>query len=152
MTQAQNTAAAEKKAAPKSTPKRRVKTPPKQAQAAPEPKVNTHVAAGINVNRYTGISKFVNNNRRVKVLLGVTRDKLTDRSAQGLYALRETYGGKTFQPRGFDNGVLRDLLAMGLIEADGGSKQTIDGAPYLVDGAKPVQFKVTSAGAAYGKA
>ena len=140
------------KTAPKAAPKRRVKTPTKKVEAAPKPKVNTHVEAGIDIGRYTGPSKFVNGNRRVKVLMGVTRDKLTDRAASGLYALRDCYGTKAWEPKGFDNGILRDLLAMGLIEAQGGSKQTIDGAPYLVDGSKPVAFKITSAGAAYGKA
>ena len=144
----------EKNVEKKAAPKRRIKTPaaaPK-VEAASKPKVNTHVEAGIKVSRYTGPSTFVNGNRRVKVLLAGKVDKLSDRKAQGLYALRECYGSKTWEPKGFDNGILRDLLAMGLIEASGGSKQTIDGAPYLVDGASPVAFKITSAGMAYGKA
>lgn len=154
MTQAteKKTTAAAKKTAPKAPAKRRIKTPAKKVEAAAAPKVNTHVAAGINVQRYTGPSKFVNGNRRVKVLLGQTRDKLSDRSAQGLYALRECYGSKPFEPKGFDNGVLRNLLAMGLIKAEGGSKQVIDGASYLVDGAKPVVFTINEQGMAYGKA
>ena len=141
-----------KAAAPKAAPKRRVKTPAKKAEAAPAPKVNRHVEAGIKVARYTGPSSFVNGNRRVKVLTGVTRDKLTDRAASGLYALRDCYGNGAWEPKGFDNGILRDLLAMGLIKPAGGQTQTIDGAPYLVDAAKPVTFTITAEGMAYGKA
>lgn len=142
-----------KTAAQKTAPKRRVKTPAKEkVAAAPAPKVNRHVEAGIKVARYTGPSSFVNGNRRVKVLTGVTRDKLTDRAASGLYALRDCYGNGAWEPKGFDNGILRDLLALGLIKPAGGQTQTIDGAPYLVDAAKPVTFTITEAGMAYGKA
>lgn len=147
MTQIVKQTPAEKKA-----PKRRVKTPPKKAAAASAPKVNTHVAAGIKTNRYTGPSSFVNGNRRVKVLQGITRDKLTDRAASGLYALRECYGNGKWEPKGFDNGILRDLLAMGLIEATGGQTQVIDGSQYLIDAAQPVVFSITKTGMAYGKA
>lgn len=139
-------------AAQKTAPKRRVKTPPKvKVEAAPKPRTNAHVEAGINVQRYTGPSKFVNGNRRVKVQLGGRTD-VTDRAAQGLYALRECYGDKAWEPKGFDNGILRRLLGQGLIKAEGGQKQTIDGLPYLVDGAQPVRFTLTAEGMAYGKA
>jgi hypothetical protein len=86
------------------------------------------------------------------VLLNGKGDKLPDRKAQALYALRQAYGTKPWTPKGFDNGILRDLLAMKLVEYKGGSKQTLDGLPYLVDGATPVQFTITAAGMAYGKA
>jgi hypothetical protein len=54
---ATTTTATEKKAAPK----RRIKTPTEKAavKAAPEPKVNVHVQAGIT------LSTYVNANRRV---------------------------------------------------------------------------------------
>jgi len=156
--------------APKTPPKRRInagvkKAPaskssvkketaakaPAKAKAAPEPKVNSHVEAGLNFQRYTGPSKFINGNRRVRVQVG-GRTAITDRAAQGLYALRECYGSKAFQPKGFDNGILRRLLGEGLITASGGKKETIDGLPYLIDGEKPVTFKITAKGMGYGKA
>lgn len=141
---------------PQKRPARNVKTKTKSAApAAKQPKAvktNTHIEAGVDVGRYTGVSSFVNSNRPVKVLVGVTRTNLTDRAASGLYALRETYGNKTWNPRGFDNGILRDLVAMKLIQPTGGQTQTINGSSYLVDGAKPVQFALTAEGMAYGKA
>lgn len=144
------------KTAPKRT--RKVKTPPKaKVAAAPKPKqpqVNPHVEAGINVARYTGPSSFVNSNRKVKIMLGreVPPSKLTDRAKAGLYALRDSYAGKQFAPRGFDNGILRDLLGAGLINLSGGDQQTIDGTAYMLDGEKPVMVKITSAGLQHGKA
>ena len=139
--------------APKKTPaKKRVKPQvAKKVEAAPAPKINTHVAAGIKATRYTGPSSFINGNRRVKVQLG-GRTEVTDRAAKGLYALRECYGDKPWTPKGFDNGILRRLLGQGLIKASGGTKSTIDGLPYLIDGAQPVSFTITAEGMKHGKA
>ena len=82
----------------------------------------------------------------------VAAAKVTTRAQKGLYALRKTYADKAFNPRGFDNGILRDLLGAGLITVSGGQKQVIDGKEYMIDGDKPVAAKLTAAGMAYGKA
>lgn len=141
---------------------RKVKTASKKttvaAAAAPtktkEPQVNPHIAAGISLARYNGPSSFVNSNRKVKVMLGreVSPSKVTSRAQAGLYALRDTHGGKQFTPMGFDNGILRDLLGAGLIDLSGGAKQTIDGKEYMLDAETPVVAKITAKGMAYGKA
>lgn len=150
--------ATKKTAATKRTVKTRTKgsAPAKQARAPKErqPQVNSHVEAGINVNLYDGPSSFVNGNRKTKIMLGreVAASKVTTRAQKGLYALRNTYGQKAFNPRGFDNGILRDLLGAGLITVSGGQKVTTDGHEYMVDGSQPVSVKITAAGMAYGKA
>lgn len=136
---------------------RKVKTTAKNAAAptkAKAPQMNPHIAAGISLARYKGPSSFVNSNRKVKVMLGreVAPAKVTSRAQSGLYALRDTHGGKQFTPMGFDNGILRDLLGAGLISLSGGQKQTIDGKEYMVDAETPVVAKITAKGMAYGKA
>lgn len=146
--------------APKKTTRkvttRKSTTAKPEVAAAPksEKQVNSHIEAGINVSRYTGPSSFVNGNRKPKVMLGRAVDaaNLTARAQSGLYALRDCYGNKKFQPRGFDNGILRDLAGAGLITLSGGQKQTIDGKEYMVDGASAVQVTLTAAGMSYGKA
>lgn len=126
----------------------------KVAAAPKEPQVNPHIAAGVSLARYKGPSSYVNSNRSVKVMLGVrlAPSKLTSRSQGGLYALRDSYKDQPFLPKGFDNGILRNLTAAGLISLTGGQKSTIDGKDYMVDGDKPVKAKITAAGMAYGKA
>ena len=134
-------------------PKRSAKAPVETKQAtnaAREPWVNPHIKAGIDVSRYEGLSKFVNGNRRPKVAIDTRR--VTGRAAKGLYALRDCYGTKAFQPRGFDNGLLARLLSEGMIAPHGGTKATIDGAEYLIDGDTPLTFTVTAKGMAHGKA
>lgn len=140
---------------PKANPAKKTaaKKPETKAADAPkkrEPWVNPHTEAGIDVARYDGLSKFINGNRKPKVAIDTRR--VTDRAAKGLYALRDCYGSKEFQPRGFDNGLLARLLSEGMIEPIGGTKQTIDGAEYLVDGAEPLRFRITKAGMEHGKA
>lgn len=128
-------------------------TPAKGDTEKPK-QVNAHVEAGIDVRMYDGPSTFVNGNRKTKIMLGreVAASKVTTRAQKGLYALRQTYGDKAFNPRGFDNGILRDLVGAGLITVSGGQKQVIDGKEYMIDGDKPVAAKLTAAGMQYGKA
>lgn len=141
-----------------SAAKRNVKAAPVKkttAKAADAPKsVNSHLEAGINVRRYNGPSTFVNANRKTKIMLGreVVPAKLTSRAQAGFYALRDCYAQDSFNPKGFDNGILRDLVGAGLISLSGGQKSTIDGTDYMMDGAKSVIAKITAAGMAYGKA
>jgi hypothetical protein len=124
------------------------------AVAAPAPKVNAHLAAGVNAAAYEGLSSFVNLDRRtkVRVLPAAAPDNLTDRQQKALYALRNCYGAKTFVSRGIDNGVIRDLAAMGLLNLSGGTDTTINGHPYKIDGEKPLAAIFTKEGLAYGKA
>jgi hypothetical protein len=138
----------------KTTTKTAAKTAAKKAPAEKKAAVNTHVEAGIEVQRYTGPSKFVNANRKPQIRLGVeaVAAKITDRQRQGLYALRDCYGGAAFAPRGFDNGILSMLIGAGLLSFTGGMQAVINGTSYQVDGDKPVRLKITAAGAAYGKA
>jgi len=137
-------------AKPVSTPK----AEPKVAAAPKQSQTNPHVDAGIRTDRYAGTSSFVNGNRKVKILLGreVPPSRLTGRAQAGFYALRELYKDNVFQPRGFDNGILRDLAGAGLISLTGGQEASIDGNTYKVDGAQPVKIKITAAGQSYGKA
>lgn len=118
------------------------------------PQVNPHIAAGVSLNRYKGPSSYVNSNRAVKIMIkdGVAASKLTSRAQGGFYALRDSYKEGAFQAHGFDNGILRDLVASGLVNTSGGQKTVIDGKDYITDGAKPVTLKITAAGMAYGKA
>jgi hypothetical protein len=124
----------------------------KVTKAAPAPKVNEHVANGVTTSTYPGLSGFLNANRRVKIMAIPARDTgtMTDRMQKSLYAMRKAYTGQHFNARGWDNGVLRDLAASGLISLSGGITDTIDGKTYMLDGEKPVQVFVTKAGAAYG--
>lgn len=123
-------------------------------QSAPAPKVNAHIEAGVDVTAYTGDSSFVNANRKARVLVksGKAAGDLTERCQKSLYALRKAYGSKSFGAKGFDNGVLRDLNAAGLIALSGGQEQTSDGKTYMLDGATPLTVKITAAGQKYGVA
>lgn len=156
MTTSTNKTTAPKRTRKVSVPKKDVPAAAKVAapKAEKAPMVNPHVAAGVSLNRYKGPSSYINSNRAVKVMLkdGVSASKLTSRAQGGFYALRDSYKDGSFQAHGFDNGVLRDLVAAGLITASGGQKSTIDGKEYITDGAKPVTLKITPAGMAYGKA
>jgi len=143
------------KKAPAKT-RRKVVTPKATKAAAPakEAKTNAHLDAGVNVSLYKGMSTFVNGNRKPQIATDVEADtsKMTDRRRAGLYALRDAYGEKTFRPRGFDNRILAVLIGAGLVSATGGTKETINGIEYLVDGDKPITLKLTTAGQTYGKA
>ena len=143
--------------APKTPAAVKAKPAPKKVssapKAAPAPKVNEHIANGVTPSTYTGLSSFLNANRRVKVRVIPTRDtgSMSDRMQKSLYAMRQAYAGKHFNARGWDNGVLRDLAAAGLISLSGGQEDIIDGHTYKIDGEKPLQVLVTKAGADYGK-
>lgn len=141
----------------KSTASKVVKPKPVKAEAPKEPaapKVNPHIEAGIDLNLYSGLSKYVNANRKVAVRQDVvaTVNDMTDRMQKGLYALRRAYGSKQWVAKGFDNGILAHLAAAGLIELTGGHVQVIDGHPKLTDGTEPVRGKITAAGMKYGVA
>jgi hypothetical protein len=137
----------------KATAAKAVVKPTKQAaeKAAPKPKVNEHVAAGVDFAKYSGTSKTANGNRKVKIMLRPYEKDLSERMQKTLYSLREKYGDKPFIARGLDNGVLRDLAGAGLILLHGGQKQSIDGHDYMTDGATPVTVKLSAAGNRYGK-
>ena len=145
---------ATKPAPAKADAKPAVKPKPVKADAPKEPKtlVNEHVVAGLDVDLYPGLSKFVNANRKVKIMTGVSRDtgSLTDRMKAGLYALRKAYSGRGWKARGFDNGILGELAGAGLIEFSGGIVEKTDGHDYLMDGAQPVVGKITAKGMKYG--
>lgn len=151
-------------------PKRQIKSPATKAPAAAKPAVkpkpvkadapkvekpvaqNAHVAAGLDIALYPGLSKYVNANRKVAVREDVvaTTDDMTDRMKKGLYALRKAYGNKAWIVRGFDNGIIAHLASAKLIELIGGHTQMIDGHPKLTDGEKPVTARVTNLGMKYG--
>ncbi len=126
------------------------------AKIAKKPAVNMHVEAGINVSAYSGLSSFVNKNRKPLIASDVTRTvaQLTTRMQKCFYAMRDVYGTKAFAPRGIDNRILADLRAAGLIthKAKSGSTSSINGTAYLIDGATPLAFTISAAGAKYGKA
>jgi hypothetical protein len=78
--------------------------------------------------------------------------KLPDRKRKALYKLRKGYEGRQFSGAYLDAGIMKVLLAAGLVSASGGQKVTRDGKTYLVDGETPVTMKLTSAGLKYGTA
>lgn len=146
-------------AAKKTTAPAKAKAKPSgKVSAAPakSSQVNPHIEAGLDASLYDGPSSYVNGNRSTKIMLGreVPASRITSRAQRGLYALRSSYKGEAFNPRGFDNGVLRDLLGAGLVARVGssGQEQTINGKAYLLDGDRPVQLRVTAEGLTYGKA
>jgi len=152
----EKTTAPKKEKTVKEAKARKIKTggAAKEAVAAKSPQVNQHIAGGLNTGRYKGPSNYVNGNCKTKIMLGREVDvaKLTSRAQAGFYALRDCYKANQFEPRGFDNGILRDLVGAGLITVSGGQKQTIDGKEYMLDGAQPVKVKITAAGMSYGTA
>lgn len=133
-----------------------VKAKPTKAEApkVAEPKVHAHIAAGVDVTMYAGLSSFINATRKVGVRTDVTAgvDDMTDRMQKGLYALRKAYGDKVWGVKGFDNGILAHLASAKLITLSGGHTQVIDGHPKLTDGETPVKAKITAAGMKYGVA
>ena len=145
------TGGAAKKVIAKSATTTKSATP---AKAASAPKVNLHREAGVNADLYGGPSGMFNNNRKAAIMDAPARatGSLTERHQKGLYALRGKYGETAFVAKGFDNGILRDLKAAGLISVSGGVTETINGSNYHIDGETPVKVKITKAGAAYGRA
>jgi len=142
---------------PTTTPKV-VKAKPAMIKAvtekqAPAPKVNQHVEAKVSVGDYSGLSSMINSNRKTAIMVAPARatGSLTERHQKSLYALRKAYGDKPFGAKGFDNGILRDLLAAGIIRLKGGITEVIDGKTYHLDGPTNVMVTFTPAGIAYGK-
>lgn len=127
-------------------------TAPVSTGKAKVPAVHVHRAAGVDTSAYGGASDMINANRKTKVMLGkaITTGSLSDRMKTSLYALRKSYSASAFRVKGFDNGVIRDLLAAGLITLSGGTIDNIDGTQYQVDAATPVMAKFTKTGMTYG--
>ena len=121
-----------------STAKFEVAAAPKQTQ------VNSHIEAGISFQAL--VRPPLEREPQTLVMLVVVDATARQRSVRS-----GDYGNKKFQPRGFDNGILRDLVGAGLITLSGGQKQVIDGKEYMVDGASAVQVTLTAAGMSYGK-
>jgi hypothetical protein len=147
-----------KTAGPKPAPKAKtvlkgtVAPVPAADKPAPAPKVNQHIAAGVK-SSYAGLSDIFNDNRKTAIMVGATRStsQLTERHQKALYSLRNAYADKSFGAKGFDNGILRDLLAAGLIRVSGGVKESQAGKDYWFDAEKPVMVTITAAGRDYGK-
>lgn len=147
--------AARKLTTTKKSPKAVVVPPQKEvaapaSKAAKQPKVNPHVAAGIDVTHYEG-TPVVNKGRPAMVMIRDYSKDLTPRLQRSLYDLRDTYGTKQFGVRGLDNGVMRDLVGAGLIELIGGQQTIKDGHPHMTDGATPLMGKLSASGLKYGK-
>lgn len=120
-------------------------------KAAAPKNVNAHIEAGLENVIDGSDTPLMNDNRPTKIEV---RDsaKMTDRRQKGLYMLRKCYGNKPFIARGLNHGVLRTLLANGLIEVTGGQRITEGSKTYLVDGETQVVCKLTPAGQKYGLA
>ena len=130
-------------------------------KAAPAPRVNAHLAAGLNGSLYRGLSPYTNSNRKPRIAIAgqskycrATPASLSERSLAAFNALRACYAAKPFAPRGFDNGILAMLCGAGLISpvAKTGATSDDNGTTFAIDGATPLQFALTKAGIAYGKA
>ena len=133
-----------------------IKAQPKAAaepKKAPAPKVNAHIEAGVSVGDYEGVSSMINANRKtaIRSIAPVASGDLTTRQSVSFYALRKAYGNKPFPAKGFDNGILANLIAAGLLSAKGGVADTLNGATYTLDGATPVMLTITPSGQSYGK-
>lgn len=133
---------------------------PKAAEPAKPPKeakpkaVHFHVEHKVDPSKYRGLSSYLNDNRKAnpRDLPEMSPSKLHERSLTALAALREAYGQRQWQVRGFDNNIIAMLRAAGLIELHGGT--TIQDGNYrrFVDGATPLVAKLTTAGMRYGVA
>lgn len=143
----------------KPQPKAATKPEPKAAKA-PAVFVHNHAESGLNASLYTGLSSYVNANRKPRIAsTGPHKhqrnaSQITERMQKCLYAMRAAFGTKQFQARGFDNAIIANLTSAGLLRHVTGSGQltTIAEIGFLCDGEKPLQFAVTSAGSKYGKA
>lgn len=127
-----------------------------ETKPAKAPVPHFHREHNVDTSGYGGVSDMINANRKTKIMIkpGGSREagSMTERMQKSLYALRNAYGQRQFQARGFDNGVLSNLAAAGLITLDGGQTQNISGKDYLLDAETPVVAKITRAGMTYGKA
>lgn len=144
-----------KKATAPATSKTAIKPKPGTGttRQAAAPKTNQHVEHGLKVASYTGVSTMINNNRQARVMVAPKRatGSLTERHQKSLYALRDAYNGARFGVKGFDNGIIRDLMAAGLVKLVGGTTESLDGKTYHVDGPTALQAQLTPEGLKYGK-
>lgn len=136
-----------------------------EAKAAANPKAekpvvtHAHRDAGVSETHYTGLSGYLNANRKTAVKLpNYTRTiaQLTPRTLGCFAAIRETYGTKPFPARGLDNAIVAMLATSGLIaRVNGTGADTTDanGVATLADAAdNALRFKLTKAGTEHGKA
>ena len=130
------------------------------APKAPAPFVHAHHEAGVSGSNYTGLSGYLNANRKPRVAIGGdhkynrTPAQLTARTIGTLKAMRDAYAAKPFNQRGFDNAVTAMLTSAGLIaiKAGTGMQSTDNGITYATDGDTPLAFTLTKAGLSFGQA
>lgn len=131
-----------------------------QPTQAPAPFVHTHADAGVTGANYAGLSSYLNANRKPRVAVAGphkynrTIAQLTPRTIGAFKAMRDAYGNKQFQQRGFDNAICAMLISAGLVRIVNGSGSTDDSGAvtFAIDGEKPLMLSVTAAGNKYGKA
>lgn len=122
---------------------------------APKPTMYVHQDQGVDASVYSGISSFLNANRKVKVRVDVKRSPTdaTERMQKCFYAVRKAYGGKSFPSKGLDNGIVSNLIGAGLLTFSGGTKDVdTAGNSIMRDGESPLMLKLTAAGKKYGLA
>lgn len=139
------------KPAAKKAPARKASPTKKPTQAAAKPATNQHADAGLKIG---DVNRLMNSNRKTHVLLkeAIPAGRISADKRASLYALRNTYGKNAFGVRGLDNGIVRDLVAAGLVSLSGGQTIADNGKNYMVDGETPVMAKITAAGMDFGKA
>ena len=148
------------KPAPKATDKPKAVKKPSIKADAPKPFVHAHAESGVTGKHYTGLSGYLNANRKPRVAVGGDHKynrniaQLTERTIGTLKAMRDAYGSKPFAQRGFDNAVCAMLNSAGLISIKPNTgMQATDGAvTYATDGTTQLQFVVTKAGLSFGQA
>jgi hypothetical protein len=147
------------KTAPKTTAKTAPKTasktapaPAPTATAAPAPFVHVHAESGVTAKHYSGLSSYLNANRKaqIRVLPARPAATLTARMLGTLRAMRDAYGTKHFIARGFDNGAVANLIAAGMLRHIENSGQIAGNI--ISDGETPAKLSVTATGQSYGKA
>lgn len=145
----------------KAKPARKPAAPKAAAKPKAEKPVVTHAHrdAGVSEKHYTGLSGYLNANRKAAVKLPNyprTIAQLTPRTLGCFAAIRETYGDKPFNARGLDNAIVAMLANAGLIaRVTGTGSDTTDanGVATLADAAdNALRFKLTKAGNEHGKA
>lgn len=136
--------------------KGKVLTKPAKAAEAPKPPKekpqHAHLAAGVKTTHYTGLSSYLNDNRKAepRILPEMATAKLSERTIKALVALREAYGQRQFTVRGFDNNIIAFLRASGLIELSGGGTKQDGNYRRMIDAATPLMGRVTAAGMKFG--
>lgn len=153
MAQSQETAKAVKK-----TSVRKVRAPGAEKTAAPKAeapkKSNPHLAIIPDGTLEGSTTGLFSGDRNVEIEMIDKRDPgtLTGRNKRALYKLRKGYESRQFAGAYLDKGIMKVLVASGLVAATGGQTVTKDGKRYLTDGETPVVFKLTAAGLKYGAA